>query len=87
MHFKSLSSFCALPLVALAILIVPGTTRVMVAVTSNRTYTVQFTDNLNSGAWTKLADIMGRLINRVESFTDLAWTSNRWYRVVTPRQP
>jgi hypothetical protein len=54
---------------------------------SNRTYTVQFTDQLNSGAWSRLADIVARANNRVESFTDPAWTTNRFYRVVTPRQP
>jgi hypothetical protein len=67
--------------------ITPGTARVLVAAVSNRTYTVQFTDALNSGAWSRLADVVARGNNRVESFTDPAWTSNRLYRVVTPRQP
>jgi len=67
--------------------ITPGTATVRVAAISNHTYTVQFTDNLNSGLWQRLADILGRANNRVESFTDPAWTSNRYYRVVTPRQP
>jgi hypothetical protein len=67
--------------------ITPGMATVRVAVVSNRTYTVQFTDNLNAGLWQRLADIMGRANNRAESFTDPAWTSNRYYRVVTPRQP
>jgi hypothetical protein len=67
--------------------ITPGTATVRVAVVSNRTYTVQFNDNLNSGAWSRLANIVARTNNRVESFTDPAWTSNRFYRVVTPAQP
>jgi len=67
--------------------ITPGTARVLVAAVSNRTYTVQFTDNLNAGTWSRLGDIVARANNRVESFTDPAWTSNRLYRVVIPRQP
>jgi hypothetical protein len=64
----------------------PGAATVSVAAVSNRTYTVQFTDNLNSGAWSRLADIVARPNNRVESFTDPGWTTNRFYRVVLPRQ-
>jgi hypothetical protein len=65
----------------------PGAATVSVAAVSNRTYTVQFTDNLNSGLWRRLADIVARASNRVETFTDPAWTTNRFYRVVLPRQP
>lgn len=67
--------------------ITPGTATVRVAVISNHTYTVQFTGNLNSGAWSRLADIVARPNNRVETIADPTWTSNRLYRVVTPRQP
>jgi hypothetical protein len=65
----------------------PGAATVSVAAVSNRTYSVQFTDNLNSGVWSRLADIVARPINRVESFTDPTWTTNRFYRVAVPRQP
>jgi hypothetical protein len=65
----------------------PGAATVSVAAMSNRTYTVQFTDNLNSGVWSRLADIVARPNNRVESFTDPGWTTNRFYRAVLPRQP
>ena len=34
-----------------------------------------------------LADIVARTNNRVETFTDPAWTTNRFYRVAVPRQP
>ena len=64
----------------------PGATTVQVAAVSNRTYTVQFTDDLNSGVWSRLIDIVARTHNRVESFTDPAWTTNRFYRVTTPLQ-
>jgi hypothetical protein len=53
---------------------------------SNRTYTVQYTDNLNLGLWRRLTDILARPINRVETFTDPDSSTNRFYRVAVPRQ-
>ena len=53
---------------------------------SNRTYTIQFTDALPSANWSKLADVVALKTNRVEVMLDPAWTSNRFYRAVTPRQ-
>jgi len=67
--------------------ITPGTATVQVAAVSNRTYTVQFTDNLNPGAWSRLADIVARPNNRIETLIDPVWSTNRFYRVVLPRQP
>jgi hypothetical protein len=54
---------------------------------SNKTYTVQYSDQLGSGQWLKLGDVFARTNNRVEPFPDPTWTTNRVYRVVTPRQP
>jgi hypothetical protein len=65
----------------------PGAATLSVAAISNRTYTVQYTDVLSSGNWQRLGDIAATANNRVVSFTDPAWTSNRFYRVVLPRQP
>jgi hypothetical protein len=65
----------------------PGAATLSVAAISNRTYTVQYTDVLSSGNWRRLGDIAATANNRVVSFTDPAWTSNRFYRVVLPRQP
>jgi hypothetical protein len=65
----------------------PGAATVSVAAISNRTYTVQFTDRLSSGVWSRLADIVARPFDRVETITDPAWTTNRFYRLATPRQP
>ena len=67
--------------------ITPGTGAVNFAVVSNRTYTVQYTDTLPGVNWQKLADVISRPSNRVEVFIDPAWTTNRFYRVVLPRQP
>jgi hypothetical protein len=65
----------------------PGLATVRVAAVSNRTYTVQFTDNLSSGNWRRLADLIALPTNRVESIRDANWTTNRFYRVVLPAQP
>jgi len=65
----------------------PGLAIVNLAAVSNRTYTVQFTDQLPAVSWSRLADVIARPTNRVESIPDPAWTTNRFYRVVLPRQP
>ena len=54
---------------------------------SNKTYTVQFNDDLSTSSWLKLADIFARTNSRVEMIPDPSATTNRFYRVVTPRQP
>jgi hypothetical protein len=54
---------------------------------SNRTYTIQFADDLESGQWFKLGDVVARATNRVENISDPNFVTNRYYRVATPRQP
>ena len=54
---------------------------------SNRTYSLQFTDELNVGSWQKLADLPARAINRTESVSDQTHRTNRFYRVMTPQRP
>jgi hypothetical protein len=54
---------------------------------SNRTYVVQFTDELGAASWQTLAEVLARTNNRVEAVLDPARATNRSYRVVTPRQP
>ena len=54
---------------------------------SNRTYTVQFNDALGVNPWSKLAQVIALATNRVEFIPDPAYTTNRFYRLVTPRQP
>ena len=48
---------------------------------ADHTYTVQFSDTAVGGPWSKLGDIVSRSTDRVETLTD------RFYRVVPPRQP
>ena len=54
---------------------------------SNRTYSVLYRDTPGGSPWNKLADIPARAINRVETFLDPDWTTNRFYRAVVPWQP
>jgi len=65
---------------------VPGQATVRFGAVSNKTYTVQFAGRLPAPFWTGLADVPALSSNRVESFVDPTWTTNRVYRVVTPRQ-
>jgi hypothetical protein len=54
---------------------------------SNRTYTVQFTDQLDTGGWRNLTGIPAAGTNRHETATDPAAVTNRFYHLVTPAQP
>ncbi len=54
---------------------------------SNRTYSVQFTDDLNAPAWTGLVDILARTTNRIETIIDSTPATNRIYRIATPQTP
>ena len=65
----------------------PGVATVQFAAVSNHTYTVQYNDSLNLGTWAPLRDVVARATNEVWTIPDPAWTTNRYYRVVTPRQP
>jgi hypothetical protein len=53
---------------------------------SNRTYTIEYRDALNE-PWSRLADVLARPSNVVETITDSMGSTNRFYRAVTPRQP
>ena len=53
---------------------------------SNRTYTVLYTDSLESSSWSSLAEISARATNRAEIILDPAPRAGRFYRLVTPRQ-
>ena len=55
---------------------------------SNQTYTVEWRARVENGPWLKVADVIARPNNRMESVTDLNATDpNRFYRVLTPRRP
>ena len=54
---------------------------------SNKTYTVQRSENPEAGQWERLIDLVARTNRRIESITGLTNDSHCFYRVVTPRQP
>ena len=54
---------------------------------SNRTYTIQSTDDLGAPAWIKLGDFPARATNWPASLIDPGANPNRFYRLVTPLQP
>jgi hypothetical protein len=54
---------------------------------SNQTYTIECTETLAAGVWSRLADIVAQGANREAVITDPGWRTNRFYRLVTPRRP
>jgi hypothetical protein len=54
---------------------------------TNRTYVIEYKDGLNLAAWSRLADIPARNSNHMEFVTDPNFTTNRFYRLGTPRVP
>ena len=45
------------------------------------------TDALGAGSWSRFTDFIARATNRTETLVDAGFTTNRFYRVVTPRRP
>ncbi len=59
-----------------------------VGAVAGRTYTIQRADILSGSAWTKLTDLPAHPTNRVVTVSDESRPgTNRFYRVLTPRQP
>lgn len=54
---------------------------------SNKTYSVEYTDDLSAPIWTKLADVTATATNRTTSVIDPTPSDTRFYRLSTPRQP
>jgi hypothetical protein len=53
---------------------------------SNRSYSVQFIDNLSTGTWSTLAHAVSRTTNRLEKVADPDGGAKRFYRLITPLQ-
>ena len=62
--------------------------RISFLAVSNKTYSVQFTDSLTLGSWSRLEDVPAASTNRVVELEDpvLPLPPERYYRLVTPRQ-
>jgi hypothetical protein len=54
---------------------------------ATRTYVIEYKDGLSLPAWTRLAEIPARSSNHLESVIDPQFTTNRFYRLGTPRVP
>jgi hypothetical protein len=54
---------------------------------SNRTYTVEYTDQLQLSAWEKLGSTLARPVTEPVVLPDPTAGANRFYRLVTPAQP
>jgi hypothetical protein len=64
-----------------------GQATLRVGAVSNLTYTLEYLDQLGSGAWSRLADIPARKTNHLETVIQTNSTGAGFYRVVTPRRP
>ena len=64
-----------------------GAIRVRFGAVSNRTYTVEYTEQLSAPVWQKLRDVVARPFDHVAEVTDTNGVPQRVYRLVTPRQP
>jgi hypothetical protein len=64
-----------------------GPATVWFTAVSNKTYTVEYTDDLEGGAWMKLRDIAHQPVTRTEQVPDSSPGPQRYYRLVTPHQP
>ena len=54
---------------------------------SNRSYTIEFRNNLAAGSWLMLTNRPARFTNCLETVTDSYITNSRFYRLVIPRSP
>jgi len=68
-------------------LLFPGSALIEFSAISNRTYTVQFTEDLKTGQWTNLRSVSARAANHAVSLLDSNPGRSRFYRLVTPAQP
>ncbi len=60
----------------------PGTAIIKVAAVANRSYIVQYTDDLAAGQWNRLGGVVAQSVDRIEQLTDNTWTARRFYRIV-----
>jgi hypothetical protein len=68
-------------------IVVGGGATLTFGAVSNKTYGIEYTDALGAGSWSRLTDFIARPTNRTETLVDAGFTTNRFYRVVTPRRP
>ena len=67
-----------------------GGARLRFSASSNRTYTVEYMNGIDSLFWTRLADAVAGATNRVVDVLDslpVSGSTQRIYRLVSPRLP
>ena len=64
----------------------PGSAILEFSAVSNRTYTVQYSDDVGSGLWSKLSSISARSTNHVGIVVDDDPSAARVYRLTTPAE-
>jgi len=52
---------------------------------SNKTYAVQYTEQLGVAPWQILERVAAQSTNGVVTFSDPRFTTNRFYRIATPQ--
>ena len=62
-------------------------TEITFLASSNKTYSVQFRDNLAGATWQRFTNVTARTTNFLHTITDSSAVPNRFYRLVTPYQP
>ena len=68
---------------------VGGSANIRIVAAAGKSYTILYRDNLDTGAWLKLADIPAQAVTGEYEITDLSagTAGKRFYRLVTPRVP
>lgn len=64
-----------------------GPTAITFLARSNKTYTVQFRDDLTGSAWQRLTNVTAHATNVNHTITDSNAVPMRFYRLITPYQP
>jgi hypothetical protein len=64
----------------------PAVANVEFVAVSNRTYTIEYIDDLTTGSWQRFADVAASPTNRVATVQDRNPVPGRFYRLATPRQ-
>jgi hypothetical protein len=63
---------------------VPGTTSIEFQAAENRTYSIEYKDELRDAVWSRLIDVPAGTAPRTVSVNDPASSPKRFYRLVTP---
>jgi hypothetical protein len=71
-----------------AVVVTDGTQTILrFRASAGQGYTVEFTDALSAGTWTRLADVAARSWDREETIADAPLRPRRFYRLITPPKP